>query len=56
VSKYPDIPVIVNSEMGIHFDGNENVIVDPELSHDEIAAAGRRPTKWKPREGTTIRV
>jgi len=39
LDKYPDIPVIVNSEMGIYFEGNEIVIVDPELSHDEIAVA-----------------
>jgi hypothetical protein len=41
LEKYPDIPVIANSEMGIYFVGNENVIIDPELSHDEIAAAVR---------------
>jgi len=39
LEKYPDIPVIINSEMGAYFAGNENVIVDPDLSHDQIAAA-----------------
>lgn len=39
LEKYPDIPVIINSEMGVHFTGNENVVVDPDLSHDQIATA-----------------
>lgn len=38
LEKYPDIPVIINSEMGAHFTGHPNVIVDPDLSHDQIAA------------------
>lgn len=33
----PDIPVIVNTEMGAHFAGNDHVIVDPDLSHAAIA-------------------
>ena len=38
LENYPDIPVIINSEMGAHFSDNPNVIVDPDLSHDQIAA------------------
>lgn len=39
LGNYPDIPVIVNTEMGAHFAGNPNVIIDPDLSHEQIATA-----------------
>jgi len=39
LANYPDIPVIVNTEMGVRFADNPNVIVDPDLSHEQIAVA-----------------
>lgn len=37
LDKFHDIPVIVNAEMAHYFDGNDNVIVDHDLHHDEVA-------------------
>lgn len=37
LEKYPDIPVIVNAEMGDYFAENSQVIVDKDLLHSEVA-------------------
>lgn len=36
--KYPDIPVITNTEMSQYFSHDPNVMIDPSLSHAAIAA------------------
>lgn len=33
LARFPDVGVIVNQELGPHFDGTANVLVDPALSH-----------------------
>ncbi|NLF44677.1 MAG: hypothetical protein GX581_01265 [Syntrophomonadaceae bacterium] len=38
IETYPEIPVIVNSEMGAYFVDNPMVLVDPELSNAQIKA------------------
>ncbi|SHJ14861.1 hypothetical protein [Desulfofundulus thermosubterraneus] len=37
LERYPDIPVIVNAEMGQHFADNSHVIVDKDLIHSQVA-------------------
>jgi len=38
LERYPDIPVVVNAEMGVHFQGHPSVWVDESLGYHDIAS------------------